>query len=54
MTRYRTRTRRKKKCFICPWKTVREYDMYLHMGWGGNQNGWRTAKMYMALVAKYS
>ncbi|KAK7507221.1 hypothetical protein BaRGS_00001156 [Batillaria attramentaria] len=56
MTQYRTRTVRKKVCkllIFCKTRTVREYDMYLHMGWGGSQNGWRSAKMFMAAVAKY-
>jgi hypothetical protein len=38
---------------FCSWKNVREYDMYVHMGWGGSSNGWREAKMFMAAVAKY-
>ncbi|KAK7507579.1 hypothetical protein BaRGS_00001514, partial [Batillaria attramentaria] len=55
MTRYRTRTVRKKVCFlfICWKKTVREYYMYLHMGWGGYKNSWRLAKMFFAAVAKH-
>ncbi|XP_076459718.1 uncharacterized protein LOC143292912 [Babylonia areolata] len=55
MTKYRTRTIRKKKCFLffCRTRSVREYDMFLHMGWGGSKNGWRKAEMFMAVVAKY-
>ena len=56
MTQYRTRTVRKKVCKLwvfCKTRTVREYDMYLHMGWGGSSNSWRKAKMFMAVVAKY-
>ncbi|XP_076459719.1 uncharacterized protein LOC143292913 [Babylonia areolata] len=55
MTKYRTRTIRKKKCFLwwCWYSTVHEYDMFLHMGWGGSSNGWRKAEMFMAVVAKY-
>lgn len=53
MTRYRTREVKRRKCFFCRKKWHREYDMYLHMGWGGSQNGWRSAKMFMSVVAKY-
>lgn len=56
MTQYRTRTVRKKVCKVlifCKTRTVREYDMYLHMGWGGSSNGWRSAKMFMAAIATY-
>ncbi|KAK7111940.1 hypothetical protein V1264_011480 [Littorina saxatilis] len=56
MTQYRTRTVRKKVCKVwifCKTRTVREYDMFLHMGWGGSSNSWRKAEMFMAAVAKY-
>lgn len=56
MTRYRTRVVRKKKCFLwvfCRRRDTREYDMYVHMGWGGSSNGWRKAAMFMAAVATF-
>ncbi|KAK7111947.1 hypothetical protein V1264_011485 [Littorina saxatilis] len=56
MTKYRTRTVRTRECTLfvfCRTKIVREYDMFLHMGWGGVSNGWRKAEMAFAAVAKY-
>ncbi|KAK6165640.1 hypothetical protein SNE40_022530 [Patella caerulea] len=55
-TKYRHRWR--KECKKNFWgktkcKTSTEYEMYLHMGWGGSKNGWRAAKMFMAAVARY-
>ncbi|XP_064603619.1 uncharacterized protein LOC135469032 [Liolophura sinensis] len=54
-TKYRSRVKTQRRCFFwkCWNKRTTEYEMYLHMGWGGNQNGWRSAKMFFVTYAKY-
>ncbi|XP_025106106.1 uncharacterized protein LOC112571364 [Pomacea canaliculata] len=57
MTMYRQTTTSTKTCTqgtsSCTVKDTTEYEMYLHMGWGGDQNGWRKAEMFMAAAARY-
>ncbi|KAK6165639.1 hypothetical protein SNE40_022529 [Patella caerulea] len=55
-TKYRSRS--SKECTKSLWGSTKcttstEYEMYLHMGWGGSSNGWKPAKMFMAAVAWY-
>lgn len=62
-SRYRHHVTRSRTCIteVTPsgtgscakWRSATEYDMYLHMGWGGSQNGWRKAGMFFAAAAKY-
>lgn len=36
---------------VCSWKSDHSYQLYLHYGWGGSNNGWQTIDPYGAHVA---
>nr|XP_006822696.1 PREDICTED: uncharacterized protein LOC102802244 [Saccoglossus kowalevskii] len=54
-TKLRRRSRRYRHCiwWLCfGWVTEWDNDIYLHNGWGGTGNGWRTAEGFFAAVAR--
>lgn len=53
-TRYKERQKKYRKCFlfICRTKTIVQGLFYMHMGWGGNSNGWYSIKTFAVYSAK--
>ena len=41
----------KKTKSVCSWRRAYDYEFYLHYGWGGRNNGWRTINPWDAHVA---
>ena len=41
----------KKTKSVCSWRSAYDYEFYLHYGWGGRNNGWRTINPWDAHVA---
>ena len=65
-TKYKERTRRERECiplawwFVhgihehCYWKTVYDYEFFLHYGWGGSNNKWQEVGVKGAYCAYIS
>ena len=68
-TRYKKRSRRKRECHTrrtgwwlsrktkvdCSWKTVSDYEFFLHYGWGGHNSKWQEVGVkgaYCAYIAQ--
>ena len=41
----------KKTKSVCSWRRAYDYEFYLHYGWAGRNNGWRTINPWDAHVA---